>query len=126
MADVKLGITGSEYNLPVLRYIGGPPGLPVSIEPQTEEAKTSDGSSRWAFFEGKRQWSLAWGYLTYAELLVPLLRLVNIKGVLHFQPGWESTTIWYDVVIVSFSYEFIDTGIKKFKRFKADMTLREA
>lgn len=112
------------YILPVLRYVGGPPALPVTIEPQTEEAKMSDGNKRWAFFESKYEWPLAWGYLTYPELRI-LIRLASMKLILDYQNNWVSAT-WHQVVITSFSYEFIDTGIKKFKRFRADMTLREA
>ena len=124
MSSMRLGVTGSEYTLPALRYVGAPPALPVTVEPQTEESRMSDGNRRLAFFEGKYEWPLAWGYLTYPELQL-LQRLVNIKEILHFQNNWVSAT-WYNVVIVSFSYEFIETGIKKFKRFRAEMTLREA
>lgn len=84
----------------------------------------SDGNKRWAFFESKFEHTLAWGYLTYAEL-VPILRLVNKKQTLRYRNNWISTT-WYNVVIVSFSYEFLRPGIKKYKRFRAEMTLRQA
>ncbi|KKN25907.1 hypothetical protein LCGC14_0879890 [marine sediment metagenome] len=124
MSSIQLGLTGGEITLPVLRYVGSAPGLPTTIEPQTEEAIMSDGNKRWAFFESKYQWTLSWGYLTYGEL-TNLITLVNTKQVLHYRNNWVSTT-WYDVVIVSFSYEFIRPGIKKYKRFRADMTLREA
>jgi len=124
LSSIQLGLTGGEITLPVLRYVGSAPGLPTTIEPQTEEAIMSDGNKRWAFFESKYQWTLSWGYLTYGEL-TNLITLVNTKQVLHYRNNWVSTT-WYDVVIVSFSYEFIRPGIKKYKRFRADMTLREA
>lgn len=127
MSDIRLGwgpALLTSYKLPVLRYVGGAPAQPMTIEPQTEEATMSDGNKRWAFFESKFQQPLAWGYLTYDELKI-LLRLVAMKQVLYYRNQWIDTT-WHSVVIVSFSYEFIDTGIKKFKRFKAEMTLREA
>jgi len=124
LSSIQLGITGSEITLPTLRYVGDAPGLPTIIEPQTEEARMSDGNRRWAFFESKYGWTLAWGYLTYGQL-TNLLNLVGMKQVLHYRNNWVSTT-WYDVVIVSFSYEFIRSGIKKYKRFRADMILREA
>jgi hypothetical protein len=104
--------------------VGDAPGLPTIIEPQTEEARMSDGNRRWAFFENKYGWTLAWGYLTYGHL-TNLLNLVAMPQILHYRNNWVSTT-WYDVVIVSFSYEFIRSGIKKYKRFRADMILREA
>ncbi len=124
MSSIQLGPTGAELTLPVLRYVGDAPGLPTIIEPQTEEARMSDGNRRWAFFENKYGWTLAWGYLTYGHL-TNLLNLVAMPQILHYRNNWVSTT-WYDVVIVSFSYEFIRSGIKKYKRFRADMILREA
>ena len=127
MSSIQLGPTGAELTLPVLRYVGSAPGLPTTIEPQTEEAIMSDGNKRWAFFEGKYQWTLSWGYLTYGEL-TNLITLVNTKQVLRYRNNWVDSTVlgWYDVVIVSFSYEFIRSGIKKYKKFRADMILREA
>jgi len=125
LSSIQLGPTGGEFTLPVLRYVGSAPALPTTVELQTEEAKMSDGNRRWAFFENKYGWTLAWGYLTYPQLQHPLLHLVGLPQILHYRNNWVSTT-WYDVVIVSFSYEFIRSGIKKYKRFRADMTLREA
>lgn len=124
MSNIQLGPIGGIITLPVLRYVGGAPTLPTIIEPQTEEARMSDGNRRLAFFESKYGWTLAWGYLSYGEL-TNLLNLVNTKQILRYRNNWVSTT-WYDVVIVSFSYEFIRSGIKKYKKFMADMTLREA
>ena len=124
MSSIQLGLTGAEITLPVLRYVGAAPGLPVTIEPQTEEARMSDGNRKWAFFESKYGWTLAWGYLSYGQL-TNLLNLVNTKQILRYRNNWVSTK-WYDFVIVSLSYEFIRSGIKKYKKFKADMTLREA
>jgi len=125
LSSIQLGPWGAEYTLPVLRYVGDAPALPTTIEPQTEEARMSDGNRRWAFFESKYEWTLSWGYLTWHELKI-LQRLVAMKQILHYRNNWVSTSAWYYVVIVSFSYEFIRPGIKKYKRFRADMTLREA
>lgn len=127
MSSIQLGPIGGIITLPVLRYVGSAPTLPTNIEPQTEEAIMSDGNKRWAFFESKYQWTLPWGYLTYGELK-KLINLVNTKQILRYQNNWIDSTPagWKNVVIVSFSYEFIRSGIKKYKRFRAEMTLREA
>lgn len=129
MSSIRMGPAttppgGSAITLPPLRYVGEAPGLPTTIDPQTEEARVSDGNRRWAFFEIKREWSHAWGYLTYGQLTT-LLGLVTTPRIMDYQNNWVSTT-WRQVVIVSFSYDFIRPGIKKYKKFKADMTLREA
>lgn len=123
MANVYLGPTGTEL-LPVVRYVGAAPGFPVTIMPQTEEAKMSDGSRRWGFFSGVEEWGLGWGYLTTAQLNT-LRALVALKQILKFQNNFVDATV-YDVVIVAFSYEPVFAGMRDFQRYKADMTLRQA
>jgi len=108
----------------VVKYVGGAPDFPVTIDPQTEEAKMSDGSRRWAFFSGVIEWGLGWGYLTLTQLNT-LLALVALKQILKFQNNFVDATV-YDVVIVAFSYEPVFSGMRDYKYYKADMTLRQA
>jgi len=123
MANVYLGPTGTEL-LPTVKYVGAAPDFPTTIYPQTEEAKMSDGSRRWAFFSGMEEWGLGWGYLTKGQLDL-LLALVALKQVLKFQNNFVDATV-YDVVIVAFSYEPVFPGLRDFPRYKADMTVRQA
>jgi len=123
MANVYLGPAGTELLPPVL-YVGAAPDFPTTIYPQTEEAKMSDGSRRWGFFSGVIEWGLGWGYLTLGQLNT-LRALVALKQILKFQNNFVDATV-YDVVIVAFSYEPVFPGIRGYKYFKADMTLREA
>jgi len=123
IANVYLGPLGTEL-LPVVKYVGGAPDFPVTIDPQTEEAKMSDGSRRWAFFSGVIEWGLGWGYLTLTQLNT-LLALVALKQILKFQNNFVDATV-YDVVIVAFSYEPVFSGMRDYKYYKADMTLRQA
>ena len=127
MANVYLGPLGGGIDaelLPVVKYVGGAPDFPVTIEPQTDEAKMSDGSRRWAFFSGCEEWGLGWGYLTKAQLDT-LTALVALKQTLKFQNNFVDATV-YEVVITAFSYEPVFSGMRDYKYYRADMTLRQA
>ena len=121
--NVYLGPLGTEL-LPVVKYVGGAPDFPTTIEPQTEEAMMSDRSRRWAFYSGVIEWGLGWGYLTLAELNT-LRALVALNRILRFQNNFVDATI-YDVVIVAFSYEPVFSAMRGYHHYKADMTLRQA
>ncbi len=123
MPKVYLGPIGNE-SLPGVKYVGSFPGYPVKINTQTEEAKMSDGSRRWAFFDGFYDWGIGWGYLTKTELDSIIAR-VALKQVLKFRNDFVDTTV-HDVVIVSFSYEPAIIEARQLPRYKADMKLREA
>ena len=118
--------------LPDIKYIGSPPGLPISVDPRTEEVEMSDKSRRIAFFEGdKREFTLGWGYLNKSELTLLLGRVAK-KIILAYRNIFEELNPGagpaetYMVYIVSFTYEFVRTGIRDLQRFTAEMTLREA
>ena len=121
--NVYLGPLGTEL-LPVVKYVGGAPDFPTTIDPQTEEARMSNGSRGWAFFSGCTEWGLGWGYLTLAQLNT-LQALVNLKQILKFQNNFVDATV-HDVVIVAFSCEPVFSGIRGYHHYKADMTLRQA
>jgi len=123
MANVYLGPLGTEL-LPTVLYVGAAPGFPSTIYPQTEEARMSNGSRRWAFFSGVEEWGIGWGYLEPDELNT-LKALVELKRTLRFQNNFVDATV-YDVVIVAFSYEPVFAGMRDFQKYKADMTLRQA
>lgn len=123
---------GAPVALPDIKYIGSPPGLPISVNPRTEEAEMSDRSRRIAFFEGnKREFTLGWGYLTKTELTLLQGRLA-LKVLLAYRNEFEELNPGagpaetYFVYIVSLTYEFVRTGIRDLQRWKAEMTLREA
>ena len=122
--DVYLGVLGSEVLLPVVKYVGGAPGFPTIIEPQTEEAKMIDGSRRWNFLDSSLEFGIGWGYLNKTQLDT-LTALVALKQILRFQDNFVDAT-WHEVVIMAFSYESVFPGIRKYQYYKADMTLRQA
>lgn len=112
--------------LPDIKYVGDAPALPVTVDPRTDEVEMSDKSRRLAFFDDeKREWPLGWGYLTKAELDV-LLGFAAQKQTLWYKNDFEDAAAWYEVYVVSFTYEFVRTGIRTLKRFRAEMILREA
>lgn len=121
-------VPGKTIALPDIKYIGSAPALPITVELQTEEAVMSDKSRRLAFFDGPqsgawREFTLGWGYLDKTQL-DQLTALVALKKILKYENEFEDATV-YDVYVVSFSYEFVRTGIRDLKRFRADMLLRE-
>lgn len=122
---------GADTELPDIKYIGDAPALPITVNPATEEVEMSDKSRRLAFFEGPadgswRDFSLGWGYLTKGEL-DSLLSLVRQKIIWEYKNDFEDDACWYDVYIVSFSYEFARPGIRDLGggRYRAEMLLRE-
>jgi len=125
--DIAFGAGGfNPIPLPDVKYIGAAPGTPVTVDPRTEEVEMSDKSRRLAFFDDvKRELPLGWGYLTKAELDV-LLMISGIKNVMRYKNDFEDPATWYEVYVVSFTYEFVRSGIRKLQRFRAEMVLRQA
>lgn len=125
MSTIKLGPSGTETTLPTISWLGdSPPDLPVIAYKQIEEAKMSDGSLRWAFFQKKREWRLEWGLLTAAELAT-IEGLYDLNQVLHYQNTYESTT-WYDVVFTSFEYRHRIVERPTLDRYWCQIGLRQA
>ncbi len=104
MADVKLGISGSEVTLPTGISIS----LPTNIGKQMSAAVMSDGNTRYAFYAGQRTWQISWTDLTAAQLST-LTTLRGYNQTLRFQNNFDSAT-WYTVVVTSFSYDAINPG----------------
>lgn len=118
MADVKLGISGSEVTLASTIAIS----LPTDLGKKIEAATMSDGNMRYAFYAGQRRWSLSWVQLTAAQLAA-LVTLRGYNQTLRYQDNYESAT-WYTVVITSFSYDMINAGAST-QYYTAQMTLEQ-
>lgn len=103
MADLYLGLSGSEVTLPKPSDIGRYPTLPTSYVKQIDEKTMSDGSSRWKFGKIKARWTIYWGYLTWAEV-VTIRSLLYYNQELRFKNEFEED-VWYSVIFISFSYE---------------------
>jgi len=122
MADIKLGLAGSEVTLPVPCAPGGRVRMPVGRKKQADRATMSDGTTR---FNSKsyhpKTFSHDWGRLSAAEL-APLQTLDDLNVKLHYQNTWIDTT-WRWVFIASFDFEpiiYLGTVL-----FRASMTLEE-
>ena len=124
MADVLLGLSGSETTLPELTFIGGPPSWPVSSNKQIEKAVMSDGSFNWNFTKIAKIWTLELGYLSNAWL-VTLRGLNALNQILRFKDK-NKADIWYDVVITSFNDKDERMDIRQLDRYMVSMTLEEA
>jgi hypothetical protein len=125
MADIKLGLSGSEVTLPPISWTAGqPPELPKTSSKAVEMARMIDGSFRVAIYKNKHSWTLSWGNLT-AEQLSTLETINGYSAVLRYQNGWIGTT-WYNVVITDFRSSLkVETLHRPIKRFTATMQLRE-
>jgi hypothetical protein len=118
MADVKLGISGSEATLATCLAISLPTALGKTIQAST----MSDGNTRYAMYAGQRRWQLSWTDLTAAQLAT----LVTIRGYnqsLRYQNNYESAT-WYTVAVTAFSYDVIDPTASTIY-YTAQMTLEQ-
>lgn len=119
MADVKLGISGSEVTLATCISIS----VPTALNKTMETATVSDGNVRYAMYAGHRAWALSWTQLTAAELTT-LKTLRGYNQTLRFQDNYESAT-WYTVVITSFSYDTINAGGTGTVYYTAEMTIEQ-
>lgn len=124
MANVLLGVSGSEITLPALSFMGGAPKWSESSNKQIEKAVMSDGSFRWNFTKIAKTWTLELGYLSNAWL-VTLRHLNALNQILRFKDK-NKADIWYDVVIISFNDEDERMDIRQLDRYKVYMTLEEA
>lgn len=127
MAVIRLGLSGSEITLPTMRWLeGNQPDLPVSIHKQIEEAKMSDGSSRWAIYPNSKKREFVWehGYLSKTEL-GQIETLSDLNQILRYQNNNEDAT-WYEVIMISFDYGPVRTDILSLERYWCRIVLKEA
>lgn len=124
MADIKLGISGSEVTLPVMGFTGGVPNASVRPVKGMEKSVMSDGTPRYSVFRTTREWPLSWGMLTYAEVQV-LQGLADLNVALRFQDNRESAT-WFNVTVTSFTYDAL-AGISSATQrwYQAQMVIAE-
>ena len=96
MADIKLGLSGSEVTLPQPQARGGvPPGMPVGYVKQMDRTTMADGSTRYntrAYHP--RTFSLSWEQLTAVQIAAIEVEIKrNVR--LHYQNNWYSADwIW--------------------------------
>jgi len=96
MADIKIGLSGSEITLPQPQARGGvPPGMPVGYAKQISWTTMADGSTRGVTKRyHPRTFSLSWEQLTAAEL-APIETEARRNVRLRYQNNWYSADwIW--------------------------------
>lgn len=124
MADIKLGISGSEITLPVMRFIGSIPNSAVRPVKEIIKSTMSEGTPRYSVFRTLREWPLPWGLLTYAEVQV-LQGLADLNVGLRFQDNRKSAT-WFNVTVISFTFDGLDEISSASERwYQASMVLAE-
>jgi hypothetical protein len=100
MADIKLGLSGTEITLPQpqARY-GSTPGMPVETIKQVERVTMQDGTTRYntKSYHPRSFSPLVWEQLTAAEL-APIETEVNRNVRLRYQNNYYSADwIWVRV-----------------------------
>jgi hypothetical protein len=102
MADIKMGLLGSEVTLPQPQAKGGqPPGMPVGYTKQMTWTTMADGSRRAVTKRyHPRTFSLPWEQLSAADLAT-LQTLANYNVRLHYQNNWFSAE-WLWIRITAF------------------------
>ena len=123
MANVTLRSTHGRVTLPNLKWIGSPPGWPVSSTKEMEVATMSDKSRRVAFFDEKREWGIVLGYLTKTQLDT-MRDLNSYKEILIFVNNNEDATP-YNIYISSFTHNPERMDLRQLERYRVEMTLRE-
>lgn len=127
MADIKLGISGSETTLPQINWMGseGAPDIPTDETKNIAKIEMSDGSRRYANLIGKKRWILRWDYLSYAEIEA-IGTLKDYNQILRFQNNWESAD-YFNVVVTKLIWEpIVETYVIATPRYKAELYLEEA
>ena len=126
MADIKLGISGSETTLPQINWIGrNAPRIPTHEPKNLKIARMSDGSRRFARLIGKKTFRLNWGNLIYTEVET-LRTLKELNQVLRYQNNWESSD-YFNVVVTSLRWSpIVTTYIQTNPRYVAELVLTEA
>ena len=104
MADIKLGLYGTETTLPqVNSLIGSRSEMPIKYQKQINRETMLDGSTR---FDSKayhpRSFSLSWAQLPVADIAT-LITLANYNVKLHFLNEWISAS-WSWVAVTGFEY----------------------
>lgn len=105
MANIYLGLNGTEVLLPPIRWRDGAvPGAPIDAGKQIDESRMLDGSIRRNIRAvHPRSWSFNWDFLSDTEMAT-FWTLRNYNRRLRFQNNWEDAT-WRWVVITDFRPE---------------------
>ena len=105
MADIKLGLAGSEVTLPQCQARGGqPPSMARGKVKQVTIETMQDGSARSNSKSFSPQtFSLSWEQLTAAQVAT-IETEVNRNVRLRYQNNWHSAT-WYWVMVMDFKVD---------------------
>jgi hypothetical protein len=123
MADIYLGLEGSEVTLPQANSIPGSiPNLPVGYQKQLDKKTMVDGSTR---FNSKtyhpRTWALSWDQLPIASITA-LITLANYNVRLRFKNEWIDASYHWVMVV---KFEFSPVVFRGTVMYKAAMELEE-
>jgi hypothetical protein len=126
LANIYLGVSGSEITLPQTRWLGGDtPEAPIAYHIPVERSMTLAGTVRYNFRTGRqRTWPLEFTDVSLADLTA-MLGLCALNQSLRYQNNWYSST-WYTVVITSFAYNPLNPAVASADvRYLVTMTLEE-
>jgi len=126
MADLWLGLPGSEIKLPPIRALGASiPPLSSTGGKTIEVSKMADGTYAYSFYARRWQRTYTWGLLTASEFAI-LESLYKINQTLHFKDLLHDAD-WKHVVILSFPHELLRAvSTEAVKYYTATMVVVEA
>jgi hypothetical protein len=124
MADFKLGISGSELDLP----LGVAEELPTEAEDSVQDARMQDSSWRYDFAEKtRRTWRIEFVELTAAGCAT-LDTIDGYKKILNYINGYQGLAAGVAVVVASWSrptLKVTTSGLTTIK-YRGTMVLKEA
>jgi hypothetical protein len=125
MANIKLGLAGSEVTLPQVTWISGPPTLPAAQTRNVKQETMSDGSVRTNILEKHPYvWTLEWDGILWTDIQTILSAFYNT--VLSFINEY-SDNAYHNVVITDWHYDLKGESMPKTdKRYIASLQLTEA
>jgi len=125
MADIKLGPLGSETTLPKPCWqIGSAPDLPYNVEVSVDEAKMSDGSSRFNFAgENSGSFTIPWDGLTWSQVGA-IMAVAKLRQLLSYINEYTDN-VSHPVAVTSFGYSFKAGTATGTGKYTFSLTLKE-
>lgn len=125
MSDIKLGPLGSEIVLPPPCWPqGSAPEIPYNIDKGVEEAKMSDGSSRFNVPEhASGSFTLDWDGLLWSEVQ-KILEVVVSNQALSYINEWTDG-VSHKVVVLTFGYALKAATAARTAKYTFSLTMKE-
>ena len=125
MADIKLGVSGSQTTLPKICWqAGSAPDMPYNVDKGVEEIRMLDGSTRFNFTQHQAgSFTLEWDGLIYSQVS-SLLAVVALNEQLVYTNEYIGDGN-HNVVVTDFSYTLKAGTVTSTAKYTFSITLKE-